>query len=67
MLVFQELVSDLSKYQEMIETTVDMQQASQGQFVIKPDFDDTLAGKSVSSIISIESYTTYILLESTVS
>ncbi|KAK4320785.1 hypothetical protein Pmani_008361 [Petrolisthes manimaculis] len=38
-----ELVTDLSKYQEMIETTVDMSQASQGQFVIKPDFDDTLA------------------------
>lgn len=50
--MFQELVSDLSKYQEMIETTVDMQQARQGQFVIKPDFDDTLAGKSVSSSLN---------------
>lgn len=38
----------MAKYQEMIETTVDMQQASQAQFVIKPDFDDTLAGKNVS-------------------
>ncbi|XP_071527563.1 DNA mismatch repair protein Msh2 [Panulirus ornatus] len=38
----QELISDLSKFQEMIETTVDMEQANQGEYVIKPDFDDTL-------------------------
>lgn len=41
---FQELISDLAKYQEMIETTVDMEQANQGEYVIKPDFDETLAG-----------------------
>ncbi|ROT64986.1 hypothetical protein C7M84_017040 [Penaeus vannamei] len=39
----QELISDLAKYQEMIETTVDMEQANQGEYVIKPDFDETLA------------------------
>lgn len=39
----QELISDLSKYQEMIETTVDMEQAKLGEYVIKPDFDEKLA------------------------
>lgn len=29
----------------MIETTVDMEQAGQGDYVIKPDFDETLGGK----------------------
>ncbi|KAG7172893.1 DNA mismatch repair protein Msh2-like, partial [Homarus americanus] len=39
----QEVLSDLGKYQEMIETTVDMEQANQGEYVIKPDFDESLA------------------------
>ncbi|KAK8734550.1 hypothetical protein OTU49_005875 [Cherax quadricarinatus] len=39
----QELLSDLAKFQEMIETTVDMEQANHGEYVIKPDFDETLA------------------------
>lgn len=44
---FQELITDLAKYQEMIETTVDMEQANQGEYVIKPDFDETLAGNLI--------------------
>lgn len=31
----------------MIETTVDMEQANQGEYVIKPDFDETLAGNLI--------------------
>ncbi|XP_068207962.1 DNA mismatch repair protein Msh2-like [Palaemon carinicauda] len=38
----QELISDLTKFQEMIETTVDMEQAKLGEYVIKPDFDEKL-------------------------
>ena len=41
---FQELINDLSKFQEMIETTVDLEQAGQGEYVIKPDFDEELTG-----------------------
>ncbi|CAL4080919.1 unnamed protein product, partial [Meganyctiphanes norvegica] len=38
----QEMLTDLNKFQEMIETTVDMEMAGQGEFVIKPDFDENL-------------------------
>ncbi|KAK7068453.1 MutS-like protein [Halocaridina rubra] len=39
----QELIADLGKFQEMIETTVDMEQAKNGEYVIKPDFDEALS------------------------
>ena len=41
----QEIINDMSKFQEMIDTTVDMEHAKTGDFVIKPDFDDALAGE----------------------
>ncbi|XP_076064509.1 DNA mismatch repair protein spel1 isoform X2 [Oratosquilla oratoria] len=39
----QESVGDLAKYQEMIETTVDTKKANEGDFVVKPDFDEVLS------------------------
>ncbi|XP_045124255.1 DNA mismatch repair protein Msh2-like isoform X1 [Portunus trituberculatus] len=38
----QEIISDLAKFQEMIETTMDLEQCNKGEFVIKADFDDGL-------------------------
>ena len=41
----QECVESLRKFMDMIETTVDLDQAKQGQYVIKPDFDEELSGE----------------------
>lgn len=35
----------LSKLKEMIETTIDLKQAEQGEFIVKADFDEKLGGK----------------------
>lgn len=37
---------DFAKFQEMVETTMDLSQIENHDFVIKADFDEGLAGKS---------------------
>uniref|UniRef100_A0A1S4KUQ0 DNA mismatch repair protein MutS core domain-containing protein n=2 Tax=Ixodes scapularis TaxID=6945 RepID=A0A1S4KUQ0_IXOSC len=37
-----ELENDFSKYLEMVETTLDLEAAESGDFLVKPDFDDDL-------------------------
>lgn len=39
---FQECVNNLTQYVEMVETTVDLDELENHQFIIKPDFDDDL-------------------------
>ncbi|EFP76252.2 DNA mismatch repair protein MSH2 [Puccinia graminis f. sp. tritici CRL 75-36-700-3] len=41
-LPFQECVTNLAQYVEMVETTVDLDELENHQFIIKPDFDDDL-------------------------
>lgn len=40
-----ELMSDMDKYQAMIEQTLDMDLVDRGEYLIKPDFDDELKSK----------------------
>lgn len=41
----------LIKLKEMIETTIDLKQAEQGEFIVKADFDDQLGGITLHDIL----------------
>jgi len=43
-LLLQELLMDFAKFQEMVETTMDLSQVENHDFVIKADFDEELTG-----------------------
>ncbi|KAK0064395.1 DNA mismatch repair protein Msh2 [Biomphalaria pfeifferi] len=38
-----DLLADFSKFQEMVETTIDLEQVQNHEYVIRADFDDSLA------------------------
>jgi len=49
----QEAQKDFEKFYQMVETTLDFKQVEQGQFMIKPDFDDNL-GELREQLDSVE-------------
>jgi DNA mismatch repair protein MSH2 len=41
------LIEDFQKYLDLVETTVDLAQLDNHEFVIKPEFDEALQGRGV--------------------
>jgi len=49
----QELSRDFEKFQQMVETTIDLNEVEQGRFMVKPEFDDQL-GELKAQLGSVE-------------
>ena len=48
----QELLRDFEKFEELVETTLDLTQVDNQEFLIKADFDEDLQGKLFNSLFS---------------
>jgi DNA mismatch repair protein MSH2 len=44
------LYKDLSKFQELVEETLDLEMADKGEYIVKASFDDKLAGSFFNQV-----------------
>lgn len=42
------LDDELSKFKELVETTVDLEMAGRGEYFVRPDFDPALEGNNIT-------------------
>ena len=49
--LYKELCEDFQKYLDLVETTVDLTQVENHEFLIKPEFDESLQGWRFQSLL----------------
>lgn len=45
-------IEDMTKFQEMVESTLDLSLVDRGEFLIKPEFDEELQGLFMITIVN---------------
>lgn len=46
------LLEDLEKFKEMVKSTLDLEMADKGDFIVRSDFDSALEGFNYNSLIT---------------